>query len=178
MTIRQPFCSGCRDAFTLLDCFVDLDQNSRIHSLEQRRIIEMSGIAGRLFHEFASVLVISMVVSLTITPMMCAVLLKPEHEIQHGRLYNWSERGFAALVEAYRRSLLWVLDHPALVLIAFIAILVLNVSLMTRVQKGRRHTHPLRTQPGLFFNNLRAACNLRSRGHHSDQGAGRSPRRH
>lgn len=90
-------------------------------------ILLMGGIIGRLFREFAitlaSAILVSMVISLTTTPMMCARILKPEHEIEHGRIYRWSERMFNGLVNGYRKSLIWVLDHAWLVLIIFMGTL-------------------------------------------------------
>ncbi len=103
-------------------------------------LLLMGGIIGRLFREFAitlaSAIFVSMIVSLTTTPMMCSRILKPEHEIEHGRVYRWSERMFEAVVGGYRKSLIWVLDNPALVLILFFATLVLNVFLLIQVPKG------------------------------------------
>ena len=79
-------------------------------------ILLMGGIIGRLFREFAitlsAAILVSMVVSLTTTPMMCARVLSPESEIRHGRMYQWSERRFQALLGGYRTSINWVLDHP------------------------------------------------------------------
>jgi multidrug efflux pump len=103
-------------------------------------ILFMGGIPGRLFHEFAVTLAvsiaISMVVSLTLTPMMCAYLLRPETGVVHGRIYRFSERAFDYLLGGYRRSLVWVLKHPAIVLAVFLGTLALNVVLMGRVTKG------------------------------------------
>jgi multidrug efflux pump len=101
-------------------------------------ILMMSGIVGRLFREFAVVLsaaiAISMVVSLTVTPMMCAWLLK-EHR-SHGRLYNWSERIFRSIIASYGAALDVVLDHPAAVLLTVLLTLGVNVYLYARVPKG------------------------------------------
>ncbi len=103
-------------------------------------ILFMGGIPGRLFHEFAVTLAvsiaISMVVSLTLTPMMCAYVLRPEEEVTHGRLYWFSERLFDRLLSGYRQSLTWVLKHPALVVLVFFGTLALNVVLMGHVTKG------------------------------------------
>jgi multidrug efflux pump len=103
-------------------------------------ILFMGGIPGRLFHEFAVTLAvsiaISMVVSLTLTPMMCAYLLRPENGVIHGRIYRFSERAFDCLLDGYRRSLNWVLKHPVIVLAVFLGTLALNVILMGRVTKG------------------------------------------
>src|SRR5882762_5642451 len=103
-------------------------------------ILFMGGIPGRLFHEFATTLVvsitISMVVSLTLTPMMCAYVLRSEKDATHGQLYQFSERTFDWLLSGYRHSLTWVLKHPALVLLLLLGTVALNVVLMARVHKG------------------------------------------
>ena len=103
-------------------------------------ILFMGGIVGRLFHEFAFTLdtsiAVSMVISLTVTPMMCAYLLKPMHEQKHGRLYQISERAFDLLLEGYRRSLTWTLRHPLLVVLIFVLTLALNLVFAVRVPKG------------------------------------------
>src|SRR5262249_39881519 len=76
-------------------------------------ILMMSGVVGRLFREFAVILSIaialSMVVSLSVTPMMCAWLLKERGG--HGALYNWSERVFRWIISSYGSALDIVLDH-------------------------------------------------------------------
>jgi multidrug efflux pump len=103
-------------------------------------ILLMGGIIGRLFREFALVLssaiLVSMVVSLTTTPMMCARILHSEKDIKHGKLYMWSERVFGDLLHGYRRSLTWVLDHPWFIMIVFLLTLGLNVVLIGAVPKG------------------------------------------
>ncbi|HTX37578.1 MAG TPA: efflux RND transporter permease subunit, partial [Bryobacteraceae bacterium] len=103
-------------------------------------ILLMGGIIGRLFREFAitlsAAILVSMVVSLTTTPMLCSRVLVPERDIRHGRMYRWSERVFNALLGGYRTSINWVLDHPAPVLAIFVGTLVLNVYLMTKIPKG------------------------------------------
>ena len=74
-------------------------------------ILMMGGIVGRLFREFAitlsTAIVVSMVISLTTTPTMCAYLLKAEKEQKHGRIYQASEKFFAWMLETYRHTLLW-----------------------------------------------------------------------
>jgi hydrophobe/amphiphile efflux-1 (HAE1) family protein len=101
-------------------------------------ILMMGGIVGRLMHEFAVTLsiaiLVSLLVSLTTTPTMCAHLLKEEPE--HGRLYRASERAFAWVVALYGRTLQRVLQHPALTLIVLLGIVVLNGYLFVRVPKG------------------------------------------
>ncbi len=103
-------------------------------------LLLMGGIIGRLFREFAitlsTAILVSMVISLTTTPMMCSRVLRAEKDVKHGRIYRWSERVFNKILHGYRDSLTWVLDHPALVLIVFVCTLVLNVFLILKVPKG------------------------------------------
>jgi multidrug efflux pump len=103
-------------------------------------ILFMGGIVGRIFHEFAFVLTtsiaVSMLVSLTVTPMMCSRLLKPVGVEKHNRIYRASERGFELLLAGYRRSLVWSLEHPVLIILTLVATLALNVALIGRVPKG------------------------------------------
>ena len=101
-------------------------------------ILMMSGMVGRLFREFAVVLsvaiAISMVVSLTVTPMMCAWLLK-EHR-SHGYLYNQSEKFFKWIISTYASALDVVLDHPASVLLTVLLTMGINVYLYVKIPKG------------------------------------------
>jgi len=101
-------------------------------------ILMMSGIVGRLFREFAVVLSvaigISMVVSLTVTPMMCAWLLKEKRS--HGYLYNFSERVFKWIISTYASALDTVLRHPASVLLTLLLTVGINVYLYVKVPKG------------------------------------------
>jgi multidrug efflux pump len=103
-------------------------------------ILLMGGIVGRLFREFAVVLstaiAVSMVISLTTTPAMCAHLLKAHDEEKHGKLYQWSERFFAGMLAFYRRTLIWVLDNPGLTLVVLIVLVGMNVLLIVRIPKG------------------------------------------
>ncbi|MGA7857600.1 MAG: efflux RND transporter permease subunit, partial [Terracidiphilus sp.] len=103
-------------------------------------ILLMAGIVGRLFREFAitlsTAIVISMVISLTTTPMMCAYLLKDEREVKHGRAYRISERGFTWMHSTYSRSLAWVLKHPGPVLILLLLTIALNFYLIDIIPKG------------------------------------------
>ena len=103
-------------------------------------ILFMGGIVGRIFHEFAFVLTtsiaVSMLVSLTVTPMMCSRLLKPMAAEKHNRIYRAFEHGFELLLAGYRRTLTLSLDHPVLVIATLIATLALNVVLIGRVPKG------------------------------------------
>jgi multidrug efflux pump len=103
-------------------------------------ILMMGGIVGRLFREFAitlsTAIVVSMVISLTTTPTMCAHLLKQEKPDEHGRIYRASEKFFAWMLETYRRSLLWALDNAALMLVILLFTIALNVILIYRIPKG------------------------------------------
>jgi multidrug efflux pump len=103
-------------------------------------ILMMGGIVGRLFREFAitlsTAIVVSMVVSLTTTPTMCAHLLKEEKEQKHGRIYHANEKFFAWMLETYRRTLLWVLDNPGLTLTVLLITVALNVVLIIKIPKG------------------------------------------
>ncbi|HEX2648443.1 MAG TPA: efflux RND transporter permease subunit [Burkholderiales bacterium] len=100
----------------------------------------MGGIVGRLLHEFAVTIIaavlISGFVSLTLTPMMCSRILKPEHEAAHGRFYQLIERAFDAVRDAYRWTLEWSLAHQRKVLVAFLAITVATGFLFARMPKG------------------------------------------
>ncbi len=102
-------------------------------------ILLMSGLIGRLFHEFAmtisGAIAISMVVSLTTTPMLCAHFLKP-HGAKHGVFYRASEKGFTRLNQGYKRSLGWVLRHQRLVFAIAIITVFVNVYLYIIVPKG------------------------------------------
>ena len=103
-------------------------------------ILMMGGIVGRLFREFAvtlsTAIVVSMVISLTTTPTMCAHLLKQEKGESHGRLYRASEKFFTWMLETYRHTLLWVLDNPGLTLVVLLLTIVLNVVLIVTIPKG------------------------------------------
>jgi multidrug efflux pump len=103
-------------------------------------LLLMGGIVGRLFREFAVTLstsiVVSMAISLTTTPMMCAYLLKNEHTEKHGRIYAASERFFDWVLSIYRSSLEWVLEHPILTLVVLFLTVVLNVVLIVKIPKG------------------------------------------
>jgi multidrug efflux pump len=103
-------------------------------------LLMMSGIVGRLFREFAVTLstavFVSMVISLTTTPMMCAYLLKNERGEKHGRLYMASEKFFDWVLSLYRDSLHWVLEHPLPTVIVLIISVALNVVLIYKIPKG------------------------------------------
>ena len=103
-------------------------------------LLLMGGIVGRLFREFAVVLstaiVVSMIVSLTTTPMMCAYLLRNEPKGGHGRLYLASEKFFDGMLSIYRRSLRRVLDNPTPTLVVLLLTIALNVVLVIKIPKG------------------------------------------
>ena len=102
-------------------------------------ILLMSGILGRLFREFAITLsvaiLVSLAVSLTTTPMMCAYFI-PDRPERRGRFYRWSERGFDWLVAAYGRTLDWALRHSLAVVLILAGVLVLNAYLYLVIPKG------------------------------------------
>jgi len=103
-------------------------------------ILLMQGIVGRMFREFAVVLstaiTMSLLVSLTVTPMLCAKFLRPAGEKKHGKIYHASERGFDYLLMVYRGGLRWVLRFRFITLLVTIATAVLSVFLYIYVPKG------------------------------------------
>jgi len=103
-------------------------------------ILLMGGIVGRLFREFAVVLsvavLVSLAISLTTTPMMCALLLRPHDPHHRPRLAVLGERIFDAITRAYGRTLTVVLRHPAIVMIIFLSTFAVNVHLFNIVPKG------------------------------------------
>jgi len=103
-------------------------------------ILLMGGILGRIFREFAVTLsaavAISMVISLTTTPAMCAKFLKSEKDQKHGWLGRASERGFKAMYDGYASSLRWVLQHQPLVLGITLGTLCLAIYLYVVIPKG------------------------------------------
>ncbi|MCC8391090.1 efflux RND transporter permease subunit [Paraburkholderia sp. MMS20-SJTR3] len=104
-------------------------------------ILLMGGIVGRLFREFALTLslaiAVSLLVSLTLTPMMCSRLLREKHEKrEENRFGRGLERGFTALQNGYERSLGWALEHPRLIVAVLLLTIGLNVALYIIVPKG------------------------------------------
>jgi multidrug efflux pump len=101
-------------------------------------ILMMSGVVGRLFREFAVVLsvaiAISMVISLTATPMMCAWLLKEKRT--HGYLYNQTEKFYQWIISTYGEALEVVLDHPISILLTLVLTMAVTVFLYIKVPKG------------------------------------------
>ena len=119
-------------------------------------ILLMGGLVGKLFREFsmtiAIAIAISLVVSLTTTPMMCAILLRGERDVQHGWVYRASEAMFDAMLGGYRRTLTVALRYPRSVMLVLAAILGLNFYLYAAVPQGfcaaTRHRIVDRVDPG------------------------------
>jgi hydrophobe/amphiphile efflux-1 (HAE1) family protein len=103
-------------------------------------ILLMGGIVGKLFREFAVTLsvaiAVSLLVSLTTTPMLCAHFLKSRDESRHGKIYRASERTFQWMHNEYANGLRWVLRHQALMLCVVVGTIALNVYLFMIVPKG------------------------------------------
>jgi multidrug efflux pump len=103
-------------------------------------LLFMGDIVGRLFREFAVTLAVTIImsalVSLTLTPMMCSRLLRSREESQRGRFYQASERWFKAIIDFYGRTLTWVLRHQTFTLVVAVATLGLTVLLYVWVPKG------------------------------------------
>jgi multidrug efflux pump len=104
-------------------------------------ILMMGGIIGRLFREFAvtlsTAILISMVISLTTTPAMCAHLLRAEKEGEkHNWFYRTSEKGFNGMLWVYRRSLTWVLDNPGLTIVVLLLTIALNGLIIHKIPTG------------------------------------------
>jgi multidrug efflux pump len=103
-------------------------------------ILLMGGIVGKLFREFAVTLsvaiAVSLLVSLTTTPMLCARFLKSRDESRHGRIYRATERGFQWMYQEYAGGLRWVLRHQVLILCVVIGTVILNIFLFIVVPKG------------------------------------------
>jgi multidrug efflux pump len=103
-------------------------------------ILMMGGIVGRLFREFAVVLsvavMVSLVVSLTTTPMMCARLLRHRPDHEPSLVFRWSERAFEAALGLYQRTLGWALQHSLVMLLILFATICFNVYLFVVIPKG------------------------------------------
>ena len=103
-------------------------------------ILLMGGMVGRLFREFAAVLsvavALSLLMSLTATPMMCATLLRRDRPEDHGRLFRASERFFTGMRRLYAGSLRWALGHPRFMLTLVLVTIATNVVLFTVIPKG------------------------------------------
>ena len=120
----------------------------------------MEGMLGRLFREFAVTLSVavgvSLVVSLTTIPMLCARVLRSEEAVTHGWWYRMSERGFDAMLRRYAASLAWVLRHPRTMLVVTLATMALSIYLYVLVPKG---FFP-QQDTGRLFGNIRAAQDI------------------
>ena len=103
-------------------------------------LLFMGGQMGRLFREFAVTLsvavMISLVISLTTTPMMCAWLLKPHSQLKPGRIARWFDGGFKRVLLAYEVSLDWALHMRWLVMLVLVAVIGMNVYLFIKIPKG------------------------------------------
>jgi hydrophobe/amphiphile efflux-1 (HAE1) family protein len=103
-------------------------------------LLLMSGIVGRLFHEFAitvtAAIAVSVVVSLTLTPMLCSRFLVSEHDREHGRLYRAIEWGFDKILDGYRRGLDFVLEHQFPTLLVFLATVCITGVMFVMIPKG------------------------------------------
>jgi multidrug efflux pump len=123
-------------------------------------ILLMGGMMGRLFREFAVTLsvaiLVSLVVSLTTTPMLCAKVLKLEQGRSHGWWYRVSERLFQGMRSGYARSLAWVLRHPRSMLAVTLATMAFSIYLYTIVPKG---FFP-QQDTGRMFGNIQAAQDI------------------
>src|SRR5262249_50843621 len=103
-------------------------------------ILFMSGILGRLFREFAiticTSILISGMVSITLTPMLCSRFLKPAHVERHGFLYRALEKVFDGMLYVYSGTLRWVLNHRPVMLAMFVVVMGTTVYLYNVVPKG------------------------------------------
>ena len=103
-------------------------------------LLFMTGVIGRLFKEFSITLavsvIVSAIVSLTLTPMMCGRMLRPAGEAHPGALSRLTERGFDGLLSGYRRSLDWTFSHQRLVLATGAATLAGTIGLYIMIPKG------------------------------------------
>ena len=130
-------------------------------------ILLMGGIVGRLFREFAVTLsvaiAVSLVVSLTTTPMLSAKFLKPHSEVKKNWFYRTGERHLKRVTEEYARGLRWVLNHQGLTLLGFGITFVLNIYLFVVIPKGffpnqdtGRLAGQIRAQQDTSFENMQA----------------------
>jgi HAE1 family hydrophobic/amphiphilic exporter-1 len=103
-------------------------------------VVFMGGIIGRLLNEFAvtivSAVLVSGLVSLSLTPMLCSRMLKSEHETRHGHIYAFSERMFNGAQSFYRRTLKACVGHRFIVLMVFFALVAGTVFLVAKIPKG------------------------------------------
>ena len=123
-------------------------------------ILMMGGIVGRLFREFAvtlsAAIMFSLLVSLTLTPMMCATMLKPEKKRKHGIIYRVSEGMFIRLHSTYATTLAWALRHSRIMLVITLVTVGVNVLLFILVPKGFFPEQ----DTGLIVGNIQAAQDI------------------
>ncbi len=102
-------------------------------------VVFMGGVVGRLLHEFALTIIVAVLfsglVSITLTPMLCARILKDEHAQKHNWFYNLSERSFDAVQNTYQRSLAWSLRHRPVILGLFFASILASAGLFSIMQQ-------------------------------------------
>ena len=135
------------DGMAPLEAALDRRARDRLHrAVDQLSLVAvfiplllMGGIVGRLFREFAltvtAAIAVSVFVSLTLTPMLCARFLRHENE-RHGRIYHAIEAVFDGMLGFYRRTLDVVLRHQFLTLMVFFATMALTVHLFVMIPKG------------------------------------------
>jgi len=133
MSARQAALAGSREIrFTIISMTISL-------VTVFIPIIFMGGMVGRLLNEFALTIVaavlVSGVVSLTLTPMMCSRLIRSGEEQQHGRVYRLSESAFNRMLQVYATGLRWCLRHRFIVLMSFAATIFATVYLYDVIQK-------------------------------------------
>ena len=130
-------------------------------------VVFMGGILGRLLREFAVTIIVAVlisgVVSLTLTPMLCSRMLADEHKRKHGRIYRWSERMFEALLGAYRWTLTWVLQHQRFTLLVFAAITVVHRRAVRRDVQGIPAGRRFGADPGVHRRRRRTSRSMRWR---------------
>ena len=102
-------------------------------------IVFMGGIVGRLLHEFAVTIILAIlcsgVISVTLTPMLCARILRDEHGQKHNVFYRWSENAFNRLQDTYNRSLTWSLNHRRVILGLFVLSVLVSGGLFSIMQQ-------------------------------------------
>ncbi|MGZ5928606.1 MAG: efflux RND transporter permease subunit [Rhizomicrobium sp.] len=102
-------------------------------------IVFMGGIVGRLLHEFAVTIILAIlcsgIISVTLTPMLCARILRDEHGQTHNAFYRWSENAFNSLQDAYNRSLTWSLNHRRVILGLFVLSVLVSGGLFSIMQQ-------------------------------------------
>jgi HAE1 family hydrophobic/amphiphilic exporter-1 len=102
-------------------------------------IVFMGGIVGRLLHEFAVTIILAIlcsgIISVTLTPMLCARILKDEHGQTHNAFYRWSENTFNSMQDAYNRTLAWSLNHRRVILGLFVLSVVVSGLLFSVMQQ-------------------------------------------